>query len=152
MTEALKHRVVSECRRQGVSADEADKLFKKRVRMYEGIIISWDNIYYLLIKALVWDFPVMNKQMSLISYLFYGLFIMDLSLQSTIKTNNWPADNFKNWKHITSMSCTLESTIQSGDTGQQIPFWQLSIYRNMDVHKESTIKLNTDCVMSWTPS
>ena len=44
---------------------------------------------------------------------------MDLSLQS-IKTNNWSADNFK--KHNTSMSCTIEPTIQSGDTGQQIPF------------------------------
>lgn len=44
MTEALKHRVVSECRRLGVSADEADKLFKKRVRMYVGIIISLGNI------------------------------------------------------------------------------------------------------------
>lgn len=32
MTEALKHRVVSECRRSGVSADEADRLFKKRHR------------------------------------------------------------------------------------------------------------------------
>ncbi|KAM7429708.1 Cytochrome c oxidase assembly protein cox18 [Porites harrisoni] len=32
MTEALKHRVVSECRRLSVSADEADKLFKKRHR------------------------------------------------------------------------------------------------------------------------
>ena len=31
MTEALKHRVVGECRKSGVSADEADKLFKKRV-------------------------------------------------------------------------------------------------------------------------
>lgn len=31
MTEALKHRVVGECQRSGVSADKADKLFKKRV-------------------------------------------------------------------------------------------------------------------------
>ena len=62
---------------------------------------------------------------------------MDLSLRSTIiKTNNWSADNFKNWKHFTSMSCTLEPMIQSGDTGQQIPFWQLSIYRDMDVHRD----------------
>ncbi|KAK2568346.1 Cytochrome c oxidase assembly protein COX18 [Acropora cervicornis] len=32
MTEALKHRVVGECQRSGVSADKADKLFKKRHR------------------------------------------------------------------------------------------------------------------------
>jgi len=32
MTEALKHRVVGECRRSGVPATEADKLFKKRHR------------------------------------------------------------------------------------------------------------------------
>ena len=44
---------------------------------------------------------------------------MDLGLQS-IKTNNWSADNFE--KHVTSMSCTLEPAIQSGDTGQRIPF------------------------------
>ena len=42
---------------------------------------------------------------------------MDLGLQST---NNWSVDNFK--KHVTSMSCTLEPAIQSGDIGQQIPF------------------------------
>ncbi|XP_068704826.1 cytochrome c oxidase assembly protein COX18, mitochondrial-like [Montipora foliosa] len=32
MTEALKHRVVGECRRSGLPADRADKLFKKRHR------------------------------------------------------------------------------------------------------------------------
>ena len=58
---------------------------------------------------------------------------MDVSLQS-IKTNNWSANNFK--KHVTSMSCTLEPTIQSGDTGQRVPFWQLSIDHDMDVHKD----------------
>ena len=45
---------------------------------------------------------------------------MDLSLPS-IKTNNWSTDNFK--KQVTSMSCTLEPMIQSGDTGH--PFWIL---------------------------
>ena len=44
---------------------------------------------------------------------------MDLNLRS-IKTNNWWADDFK--KNVTSMSCTLELAIQSGDTGQRIPF------------------------------
>ena len=44
---------------------------------------------------------------------------MDLSLQS-IKTNKWSVDNFK--KHVTLMNCTLEPAIQSGDTGQQVPF------------------------------
>ena len=39
---------------------------------------------------------------------YYGLFIMDLSLQS-IKTNHWSVDNLK--KHVTSMN----------DTGQWIP-------------------------------
>ena len=61
----------------------------------------------------------MTERTRLMSYLLYGLFIMDLSLRS-IKTNNWSAHNFK--KHVTSMSCTLEHAIQSGDTGQQIPF------------------------------
>ena len=31
--------------------------------------------------------------------IIYGLFIMDLSLQS-IKTNNWSADNFKKTHHL----------------------------------------------------
>ena len=31
MTEALKHRVVAECRKLGVTAYEADRVFKKRV-------------------------------------------------------------------------------------------------------------------------
>ena len=70
------------------------------------------------IKAEVWDFPVMTERARLISYLLYRLFIIDLSLRS-IKTNNWPGDNVK--KHVTSMSCTLE-LIQSGDTGQRLPF------------------------------
>lgn len=43
-----------------------------------------------------------TNKMGLISYLFYGLFIMHLSQH---KTNNWPADNFKNelytWAHDT---------------------------------------------------
>ena len=49
-----------------------------------------------------------------------SLFIMDLSLRS-IKTNKWPADNFKG--QVTSTSCTLEPAIQSGETGQRIPFY-----------------------------
>ena len=39
MTEALKHRVVGECRRSGVPATEADKLFKKRVGVCAWFII-----------------------------------------------------------------------------------------------------------------
>ena len=61
----------------------------------------------------------MIERMRLISNLLYGLFIMDPRLWS-IKTNNWSADNFE--KHVTSMSYTFEPVIQSGDTGQQIPF------------------------------
>ena len=49
-------------------------------------------------------------------------------------------------KNITSLSCTIEPVVQSCDTGQWIPFWQLSIEHNMDVHKISTIKLNTECI------
>ena len=50
------------------------------------------------IKTEVWDFPVMTKWMRLISYVFFGLSIMDLSLWS-IKTNNWSADNCKKTGH-----------------------------------------------------
>ena len=71
----------------------------------------------------------MTERTRLVIYLLYGLFIMNLSLRS-IKTNNWSADNFK--KHVTSMSCTLEPALQSGATGQRIPFRQLSIDRNID--------------------
>ena len=62
----------------------------------------------------VWDFPVMTKWTMLIRYFLYGLFIVDLSLQS-IKTNNRSADNFK--KHVTLMSCSLKAVFQSGDAG-----------------------------------
>ena len=34
------------------------------------------------------------------------------------------------------MRRALEPALQSGDTGQRIPFWQLSIDHNMDVHKD----------------
>ena len=66
---------------------------------------------------------------------------MDLSLQS-IKTNNWSADNFK--KHNTSMSCTIEPTIQSGDTGQRIPFLTaVNIDHNTDVYKDVHYQVQT---------
>ena len=44
---------------------------------------------------------------------------MDLSLWST-ETNNWPGDNFK--EDVTSVNCTLELAIQSGDIGQRTAF------------------------------
>ena len=44
---------------------------------------------------------------------------MDLSLRS-MKTNDWLADNYQ--KHVTSMSCTLESAIQSGATCERMFF------------------------------
>ena len=75
---------------------------------------------------------------------------MDLSLRST-KTNNWSGDNFK--KPVTSMSCTLELAIQSYDTGQRIPFWQLSINHNMHVHKDVQVyQVKHRLYMPWTPS
>ena len=57
----------------------------------------------------------MTKQMGLISYLFYGLFIMHLSQH---KTNNWPADNFKNelytWAHDTvGWHCSADAIFDS---------------------------------------
>ena len=77
---------------------------------------------------------------------------MDLSLQS-IKTNNWSADNFK--KHNTSMSCTIEPTIQSGDTGQRIPFLtavnKLLTITRMFI-RMSAIKFKHRLHMPWTPS
>ena len=47
------------------------------------------------------------------------LFIMDLNLQS-IKTNNWPADNFKK-HHLNELYIWAVRSIQSGDTGQLMP-------------------------------
>ena len=50
-------------------------------------------------------------------------------------------------KHVTSMSCTFEPTIKSGDTGQRFPFFdscQLTItWMSISM---STVKLNTDCI------
>ena len=65
------------------------------------------------IKTSVWDFSVMTEQNKV-----NKLFIMDLSLQS-IKTNNWPADNFKK-HHLNELY--FWAVIQSGDTGQWMPF------------------------------
>ena len=42
--------------------------------------------------------------------------------------------------------------MQSGDTGQQIPFWQLSIDHNMDVHKDVRYQVKHRLYMPWTPS
>ena len=75
----------------------------------------------------------MTERTRLISYVLYGLFINDLNLRS-MKTNNWSADTLKK-KHVTSMSCTLEPAIQPDGTGQRIPFWQLLIGHEMDVHQ-----------------
>ena len=51
-------------------------------------------------------------------------------------------------KHFTSMSCTLEPAIQSGDIGQRMPFltsvnWPQHNHISI---RMSTIKLHTDCV------
>ena len=100
-------------------------------------------------KASVWDFPVMTKRTRLISYLLNGLFIMDLSLQS-IKTNNWPADNFK--KCITSMSCTFELWYSQVTLVSRCPFWQLSIDHNMDVHNDVHYQVKHRWYMPWTSS
>ena len=54
--------------------------------------------------------------------------------------------NFK--KHVTSMSCTLETTTQSCDNGQWIPFYgQLSINHNIDAHYQ----VKDSLYMPWTP-
>ena len=63
---------------------------------------------------------------------------MDLSLWS--KANNWSVDNFK--EQVTAISGTLEPAIQSGDTGQRIPFF------DEDVHYQVKHRLH----MPWTPS
>ena len=64
-------------------------------------------------------FPCNDQTDKVNIYLLNGLFIMDLSLQS-IKTNNWPADNFKKTHHLNELY--FWAVIQSGDTGQQMPF------------------------------
>ena len=73
------------------------------------------------------------------SYLLYGLFIIDLiSLRSILKPTSGQQITLK--KHFTSMSCTLEPAIQSGD----IDICQLTItYMSI---RMSTIKLNRDCI------
>ena len=57
------------------------------------LLINWEWGHYGEISDRGLD--VITKRMRLISYLLYGLFIMDLSLRS-IKTNQWSADNLKN--------------------------------------------------------
>lgn len=46
------------------------------------------------------------------------------------------------------MSCTLETTTQSCDNGQRIPFYgQLSINHNIDAH----FQVKHSLYMPWTP-
>ena len=103
----------------------------------------------IYIKASVWDFPEMTEWTRLITCLLYGLFIMDLSLQS-IKTNNWPADNFK--KCITSMSCTFELWYSQVTLVSRCPFWQLSIDHNMDLHNDVHYQVKHRWYIPWTSS
>ena len=49
------------------------------------------------------------------------------------------------------MSWTLEPMIQSDDTGQQIPFWQLSIDHNMDGHEDVHYQGQHRLYMPWAP-
>ena len=60
------------------------------------------------------------------------------------ETINLSAENFK--KHVTSVRCTFEPMIQPCHTGQRVPFWQLSIGHNIDVHYQVEHRL----YMSWT--
>ena len=94
------------------------------------------------VKAEVWDFPVMTEWTRLISYLLYGLFVMDLSLRS-IKTNNWSVDNFKKKTHHLSEvhTCTIRwhwSADTLFDSCQLTITWMST--------RMSTIKLNIDCI------
>ena len=91
-----------------------------------------------------------NDQMDKVNKLFIKWpFFMDLSLQS-IKTNNWPADNFK--KPITSMSCTFELWYSQVTLVSRCPFWQLAIDHNMDVHNDVHYQVKHRLYMPWTSS
>ena len=70
----------------------------------------------------------------LISYVLYGLFIMDLNLRS-IKTNNWSANNLqkKNMPPQWVVHLSLRYSVMALVSGY--PFWQLSIDHNLDVHQ-----------------
>ena len=84
------------------------------------------------IKAEVWDFAVVTGRTRLISYLFYGLFIMACG----------------QIKPITCQRKTLKNmSTQCGVHGVSgYPFWQLSIGHNIDVHYQVKHRL----YMPWT--
>ena len=95
-------------------------------------------------KAEVSDFSAMIERTRLISCLLYGLFIMDLSLLS-IKTNNWPADNFlKTLQWVVYLSPRYSQVTLV----RRCSFWQLSIDYTITwiSTRMSTIKLNTDSI------
>ena len=102
------------------------------------------------IKAEVWDFPVIIERTRLISYLIYGLFIMDLSLLS-IKNNNWPADTFNKPRHFNELYTWACDTIRwqwSSDAlfdSCQLTITWISITM-------STAKLNTDSICLGHPA
>ena len=114
-------------------------------RFYHGIILSDFTIFLSTgtisgyetslslgqyIKVSVWDFPVKTKQTRLISYLLYGLVIMDLSLRP-IKTNTWWVDNFKTTATSTQRVVNLRPRYGQMTLVSECPFWQLSIDHNI---------------------
>ena len=112
-----------------------------RVRSLQGNFRPRPWVQY--IKAEVWDFLVMTEWTRLISYLLFGLFIMELSLRS-MKTNNWSADNFKKC-HLNELYTLAHDTVRwywSADT--LFDSCQLTI--TWMFIGLSTIKLKTDCL------
>ena len=58
-----------------------------------------------------------------------------------LKTTKWSANNFSKRRHLTSMSQTFESAIQSRDTCQQVAiFYSCQVYNNIVVPHQVLFK------------
>ena len=100
------------------------------------------------IKAVLWDFPIMNKQTRLISY------YMAFSLWT------WAFNQLKptTGQRITSKNTSPQWVVHLSLRYSQVtlvseyPFWQLSIDHNMDVHKDVQYQIKHRLYMPWTSS
>lgn len=93
------------------------------------------------IKAEVWDFAVVTGRTRLISYLFYGLFIMACGQMKPLTCQRKTVKNMSPQWGVHLSPWYSHVTLVSG-----YPFWQLSIGHNIDVHYQVEHRL----YMSWT--
>ena len=93
------------------------------------------------IKAKVWDFLVMTKQMRLISIVAFSLW-------------TWPCNQLKPTTGQKKKQWVVPLRLQYNQVTlvHGCPFWQLSVDHNMDVHKDVHYQVKHRLYTPWTPT